>query len=306
MRPEAPPVGTTARPDAEAVRFRSAVGYGFPASEVAAVEPPKSTGEPSTVVVNFMGLAGALGPLPTPFTERLVEETRRGNRAFGAFLDIFNHRLVSLMVRAKRQHLPTLGLDPPWATSFGSYLCAAIGMGTRGLCNRLAIHDGALLRYAGLLSDGRRSAHALQVILADHFGVPVRIRQFVGCWRVLADDQITVLGRFGRNQRLGGTAVLGRRVWDQHGRIEIELGPLTLRQLRDFLPIGRAHDRLRALVEFFTRRELDVDVRLCVAAREVPTLRLSGTDGPRLGWTSWLRATPATADDRQVRLAWRT
>jgi len=51
------------------------------------------------VHVNFMGIAGIQGPLPLPYTEILMSRMRQKDMAFRDFLDIFNHRLVSVFTR---------------------------------------------------------------------------------------------------------------------------------------------------------------------------------------------------------------
>ncbi|PYS77306.1 MAG: type VI secretion system baseplate subunit TssG, partial [Acidobacteria bacterium] len=71
------PVGEGAEPAREAVRFKSAVGLAFAASDVADVRPPTGTGGAAEMTVNFMGLAGAMGPLHMPSTELIVERAWR-------------------------------------------------------------------------------------------------------------------------------------------------------------------------------------------------------------------------------------
>ncbi len=97
MRPDAPSVGTSSRPSTEAVRFRSDPTLAFPASEIVGVHFPDGDEDPVEMVVSFLGLAGSQGPLPRAFTELVLD--RIGWRDFGPldFIDIFNHRLVSLL-----------------------------------------------------------------------------------------------------------------------------------------------------------------------------------------------------------------
>jgi type VI secretion system protein ImpH len=51
--------------------------------------------------------------------------------------------------------------------------------------------------------------------------------------------------------------------------------------------------------------EFDFDVQLVLAAKEVPGMILTtrAVRRPMLGWTSWLRTKPFTADDEQVVLS---
>src|SRR5271170_8150228 len=97
MVPGSVPVGLLGDPSDEAVAFRSSLSTAFPASDIDRVEmPPPPSGRRSVVTVNFLGLGGAFGPLPVGLTELVATRARRGDTATRDFLDIFNHRLVSL------------------------------------------------------------------------------------------------------------------------------------------------------------------------------------------------------------------
>ena len=90
------------------MRFSSRVGFDFPASEVQEIAAPTAQGEPARLTVNVLGLAGALGPLPAPFSELLLERVWAKDPAMRDFLDIFNHRLVSMLHRARKRVRPGL------------------------------------------------------------------------------------------------------------------------------------------------------------------------------------------------------
>src|SRR5215468_9827462 len=97
-------VGTGAEPDKEAVRFTSSASLAFPATAITTIQARNHDVPPAAMTVNFLGLAGCLGPLPAHYTERLLERAWRQDTAFRDFLDIFNHRLVSLLYRAYKKH----------------------------------------------------------------------------------------------------------------------------------------------------------------------------------------------------------
>ncbi|MDX1546465.1 MAG: type VI secretion system baseplate subunit TssG, partial [Rhodothermales bacterium] len=322
MFPEAARLGETAEPHREAVRFTSLADLAFPAADVGGIARAGAgdgaAGPPVTMRVNFMGLAGHLGPLPEPYTEALLEqETHRDARgeritAFRDFLDIFNHRLVSLLYRVRKQHHIGLDLRPPEQSHAAQYLYALMGLATPGLRGRMAVEDRVLLSYAGLLSQKPRSAAGLETLLRHHFGVPVRLEQFVGRWRGLSDDQLTRIaapgaaagrragvraplrpaGRPAQNNRLGRDAVLGSRVWQQASRFALHLGPLALPDFLDFLPGGTAHRALGELTRFYVNQDAAFRFVLRLAPGEVPPARLGSVLGPRLGWTSWLAPHP--------------
>ena len=301
LDPDCESVGEGNEPDREAVRFTSKVNLAFPASDVAAVRR-RPEARAVDVAVHFLGLAGAFGPMPAPYTELLLERLWHRDAALRDFLDIFNHRLVSLMYQARKRHRVALDFTAPPQTPVARYLFALIGLGTPGLQQRLQAPDRTWLSYAGLVAQQPRAMAGLERLLTDYFRVPIKGRPFRGRWYPLAADQITAIGMFGRNQRLGQGVVLGRRVWDQQGAFDLYVGPLTWDEFQDFLPIGGAYRSLCALTRFYAGPELGFDIRLTLHAAEVPASRLSAASGPRLGWTSWLKTRDFTEDDSQVKL----
>jgi type VI secretion system protein ImpH len=302
--PDSSPVGEGAEPAREAVRFRSGVGLDFPASDVSEVRRPEAEGAASRMTVNFMGLAGATGPLNTPSTELIIERAWHGDEAPRDFLDIFNHRLVSLLYRTRKLHRVALDNAAPGRDRAASYLYSMAGLGTASLRGRMQVKDRALLFYAGLLGQQPRSMAGLEAILSHYFGVRAVGHPFKGRWQALEESQWTRIGESGQNMRLGVDAVAGTRVWDEEGAFEIELGPLTREQFEDFLPTGWAFRPLCDLVRFYVGDELDFSFRLRLAASEVPPASLpkrggEGAGGVRLGWSAWLDP-PETEEDSQV------
>lgn len=318
-------VGEGVMPSKEAVRFRSNVGFGFPANEIESVRPPRRSDEPAEMRVNFLGLAGFQGPLPDWVTELIVDRAAYKDTVLRDFLDVFNHRLVSLMYRAKRKYRPALEDRSPESTRPGRSLFALVGLGTPGLAKRMGVPDRSLLPYGGLLTAKQRSQVGLERMLSDYFRVPVEVKPFRNRWLTLDERDVTRLGPTGRNQRLGRGAVLGRRVLDRTAGFEVTLGPLTLREFLDLLPTGQRFRSLGSLTRYYVGEELDFRVRLRLAKEQVPELRLgragdtrlgwsarleepravsrpilAAAGGARLGWTSWLKTRDFERDDAQV------
>jgi type VI secretion system protein ImpH len=311
------PVGELA-PGHEPFQLRSAVGFNFPPSEVRSVSPGDTPDAKPELITNFFSLAGSAAPLPDWIAELLIQQARNRDSGIRDFLDIFHHRLLTLLYRVRLRHRPWL--EPTLTGSnntssqtrtsnqiraqnrMSGYLLAFIGLGLPELRNRLPIGDEELLPYAGLLWQRPRSMAGLERILAHSFSVQIRSRQMIGLWRRIERDDWTRLGtqRLGRqiftqsrgqNNALGHTTVLGTRTWDSQGRFDIIVGPLNLAQFQSFLPGGASHKKLTAIIHFYAGDLLDCGIRLSIAPAEVPATRLSKS---RLGWTSWLKTKPST------------
>jgi type VI secretion system protein ImpH len=299
--PRRPRVGTSGPAADEPLRFGSEPSLAFPASEILEVTEPEAGG-PARMIVRFLGLTGPQGTLPRHYTALVIERLRGRDRTLADFLDLFNHRLVSLFYRAWEKYHPHLWVEPEGRDELSTMLYSLIGLGTRGLRGRLAVPDRALLFYAGLLAQHPRSAVGLEAIVGDYFGeLPARVEQFVGQWLRLEPDSLTRLAPFDGNNRLGLDAVIGERVWHTQSKFRVVLGPMSYARFCDFLPTGAASHEALDLARFYAGLDLDVEFRLLIRADEVPTTRL-GSTGPqatRLGWSTWLvnRRRTTDADD---------
>src|SRR5262249_43832137 len=162
------------------------------------------------MTVAFMGLTGPNGILPRHYTEKVLRlaldsETRNKpeRTALRDWFDLFNHRLISLFYRAWEKYRFHLAYERgaaegPEPDPFPRGLFSLVGLGLPALRDRVRvssrvvvdgapservlgrIDDLALLYYGGLLAQRPRNAVALEAILADYFGLPVRVLQFQG------------------------------------------------------------------------------------------------------------------------------
>ena len=300
--PEKLSVGRDALPHEEVVRFRSRPTLEFPASEVHEIKSSDdefNDAKKLEIFVNFIGLVGAIGVLPTHYTELVAERARYRDTSLWAFLDIFTHRSISQFYRAwEKYRFPVQyerGND-----DFTNYLFDFIGLGTKGLRNRLNLDDESLIPYAGLIIQKPHSASSLEQIISDYFGIPAKIEQFHGQWIDLDEESKTKVGL--ENSRLGYSTIIGTRVWDTQSMFRMKLGALSFIQFQAFLPNGTAHKSAVSIIKFMTGVEFDFDIQLKLKAKEVPSTILTtrAKRRPMLGWSSFLKTKPFKEDDEQV------
>jgi type VI secretion system protein ImpH len=332
LAPKRIPVGRVGPPGAEVVRFRALPSMSFPSSRgIYDLVGPEALDMPPIMTVSFLGLTGPSGVLPRHYTELILRLEREGKGkekyAYRDWLDLFNHRFVSLFFRAwekYRFYIPfergeCFAKDPD---TFTRCLYSFIGLGMPSLRNRLQvgvreeadgleqqkplvfIRDLALLHYSGLLAHRPRNAVGLQALLQDYFELPVEVRQFHGQWLILEPSSQSRMSAEPANNQLGVNLVAGERVWDVQSKFRLRLGPMAYAQFRDFLPDrapvpqSKAFFLLVQLVRLYVGPEKDFDVQLVLQAPDVPGCRLAEGDngGARLGWTSWLQSQAASSD----------
>jgi type VI secretion system protein ImpH len=229
-----------------------------------------------------------------------MDRLRQKDTALHDFLDLFNHRALSLFYRAWEKHRFAVAFEQGREDRFTEYLFDLIGMGTRGLQGKLGLPDKGLLCYGGLIGQRPHSASAIGAILTDYFGVRARVEQFFGQWLQLEQSDLTKLGR--ANHRLGVMTIAGARVWDSQSKFRVRIGPLSYQQFIAFLPSGSAFEPIKALTRFLAGMEFDFDYQLLLKADEVPGTMLTtrARRKPMLGWNTWLKTKEMEEDDGQV------
>ena len=299
--PGLPRIGTSLRLRDDPIRFAQSPSLAFAPSALARFSPGDGD-KPPTLDQRFFGLFGPNGPLPLHLTEYARDRARRmpSYRALVRFLDMFHHRLLSLLYRAWAEASPAVSLDRPDDDPFSRWVGSLAGYGQTTLGGRDAVPDSARLAVAGILGRSVHGAEGLERVLNDFFRVPVRVHQWQPHWMRLPDDARTRIGLRNAPVALGQSAVIGAQVWDCQNRFRIEIGPLTLAQYERFLPGGESLKRLKDWVLNYVGYGLSCEMHLVLKKDEVPEVQL-GTGGA-LGWTSWLgqRPSPEPAGDMRV------
>jgi type VI secretion system protein ImpH len=288
------------------IRFASHQTLSFPPGEIHALEPVGTTAPiGARLIVNLMGLTGALGALPQVYTELALKSLHERNPAFTRFLDLFNDRLLNLFHQAwRRYRLPALvesfgrhGTDP-----VREILYSIAGFGFASLRNLQSFEDESLLYYAGLFGQAPKSAISLERLVGDFTGLPARIEQFQPRRiPIPADEQTRLPGvdRPGHFAQLGIDAVIGEATLDVQGCFRVVLGPLTYRSFLDYLPGRLSVLRLKDLIRTYVGPEFSYEIQLVLRSDQIPACVLGGqseVEAPRLGWNSWAITLPPLED----------
>ena len=279
QRPSAPEPGGLGPAREEAVRLVPPASLTFPAADIAGIRAePATDGHAERWRIEFagFGLYGPSSPLPASFTEDLFDNGRDGEAErcarLRAFYDIFNHRLISLLVRALRVHRPL-------APAAGRVRRRVAGSGPDADAAAPSGIDHVPL-LAGLLSRRPMSAAALESALAAWLpGCAVRVEPLIATWADLPPSERARIGA-----PLGGA--LGARVRSCATAFRIRLTATSPEALADLLPGGAGHARALALAGEANPNRLDVLIRIAVAPGAIPPTTLGST--ARLGRTTRL------------------
>ena len=291
--PDRPRLGESLRAADDPVRLRQIPHLEFAPTDVYEL---RTEGELRPVLEEFsFGLFGPNGALPLHLTEYAFERRKHfADPTFSDFVNLFQHRLISLFYRAWANSDPACSLDRPETDRFRNYLGALIGMGAESAWNRDSVDDYARFSRVGALGPHARSAAGLEAMLASYFGDRVSVRQFVGAWLDIPVEGYCRLGN-ASTASLGVNASLGAFSWQCQHRFEIIIGPIDAAEFEQFLPGAAGLKHLRDLVLGYTNGEWSFQVRLLLRSAGVARARLGGYS--RLGLTGWVGGRTTTASD---------
>ena len=219
-----------------------------------------------------------------PYTELLIRRNQQNDTALQDFMDIFNHRLLSIFHRIRKKNWLGLQNCTPQQSRLSGVLNAFNGLRSVSLAHQQSSFKDTITSNTVHLWRNPRSSTALQALLTHYFQVPVNIKSFKGRWYKIDEDQQTRLGR--RQSRLGYDSTLGSCYWDQTRTVQIQLGPLTKLDFQNFLPNGNAWPELINMIKNYMGVRCDFEISLTIADSKTEPAMLSN-DG-YLGWNTWL------------------
>lgn len=286
----------------EPARLGQIARQSFAVSDVAAMQAGHD-GQPPQVAVNVLGLIGPEGPMPLHLTRWIIarqssrwftgsDSSATADTSFLDFINMLQHRMLALYWRAWADARADIHIAHGDGGRIVAMMRALAGIGLPGTRGRDARLDGAKLRNATSLAQETRNPERLTSFLQGVLGVPVTLAEFVGVWIDIPDRLQTRVGT--RHTGLGSGAVIGARRFDRQSRAEIRLGPLTRAQFDYFADDPQGRDRLRHALVFAQGHDVEFDLRLVLAADQVPRARLGEC---RIGRTTWVDPLPGQDAD---------
>lgn len=314
LNPGIPRIGKAVMLRDEKVRFRQVPHLMFAPSTLARmtnVDSPSGKGTIEELMVYFMGLLGPSGPLPGVYSDAVLargrgvphpdlpnrtgsESIHRADSGPAAFIDQFNHRFISFFYRASVAADKAVDFDRPAESRFHHFIGSLFGLGMEVLQNRMKAPDVVGLFFAGHFSCPTRHPEGLCSIIGDFCRVKARMVPNIGHWVEIPSGDVTKLGCRSGAGKLGLGAILGSRFWDRTMKFRLVLGPMGFSEYVRLSPGSPGMEAVRSLVLLYTGYELGCEIQLILRKNEIPGLRLGG--GLALGFSTWLRSSPAAKD----------
>lgn len=287
-QPEKPRLGTSSRIKDDPVRLSGNPSLSFQGAAIDKLRQGTKS-HPAQLYCNCMGLLGSNGPMPIHFTEHALQRAaHKDDPTFRDFVDIFNHRMLSLFYRAMAETDPAINLDREQENRFVDFTSAVGGFLSAPASSAKSLAKNTRLHFSGWYGAKTRCPDGLVSIISGYFFLPCKIREFIGGWLPIPGQSVIALSSRESGCELGLSCYLGRRTWSSNHKIEIKIGPVKWQQYNTFAPGESNNADLQELVSSYLGDEFDWDIKLELLPGETRSIKLNGQH--RLGFNSWLMA----------------
>ncbi|WP_047608874.1 type VI secretion system baseplate subunit TssG [Rahnella aquatilis] len=267
LTPERPPLGSTFNPNDDPVRFRPHPGMGFPVSELKTVETdPDFPNDPPTVRTTFMGLYGIDSPLPTSYIDDITQR-RDGHDATEAFLDIFNHRIMTQFYRIWRKYSYPATFEAGGTDNMSQNM-----MALAGITHTNTPPASRLLALLQPLVRPTRTAEGIAGVImsqAPNTRVTVKPHQVA-----IMPAAKRARFSFSEQQRLGDHLVLGSETADVNYSIGVEMYTEDPEEAKGWLPGGQLREDVFTLLRVYLGCDYDASLKLTIPIELAPLPRL--------------------------------
>ena len=283
------------------IRVRPKLSLAFPPADLSRIE--KKTKERRAIfhiTANFLGLYGVSSPLPSFYTEDLIEEASDDRSVSRDFLDIINHRIYELFFQCLVKYRQYIQVAEENDESHIQRLFCLVGLSEKILREDIP-NARFLLRYIGLFTQFPRSAAGLKTLIGDALGdVPVDVIPCMKRQVKIPDDQRICLGRGETGCALGDGSFLGEEIEDRGGKFRLSIGPMDIHHFQRCFPGGEGYQKILLLTRFYMTAPFTYDIELILKKGEKKTAALGQTEWSSLGLNTWIFSGEDTEESRSI------
>ena len=279
----------------ERIQFKTSANTAFPTRDVVSLQK-KPQGK-FDLEVSFLGLHGSQSPLPGYYLDQFAWEDAQQMHQLTDYLNLFNHRLITLLHRIWRKYRYYICFEDGGRDSFSRYMFSLVGLGNEANRNMMNINHSKMLAYAGLLASPSRSPDVICSLISHCFDLEqVNLIGWEKRKVSIPETQQNRLGIIARHAGqksqpkmiLGENFNIGSYIYDRNGKCTIEISELSLERYMSFLPNGNDFLPLVTFVSYIMHEQLAWDLRLTIAEKQANGMTLGKKQHNQLGWQSFL------------------
>lgn len=269
------------------LRIKPYLSLGFPGCDIKEISSKiKDDKLIFNIEATFLGLYGSGSPLPTYYTEELIDDKNESDFVKKDFIDIFNIVFFELFYQSITKYRLLYKICDDKSDVYQNRLYSLMGLGSQKLRDSFDKKDD-FLKYLGILTHSPASASGLKNIISDYFKIDlVEINQCIENHVSIPDDQRAFLGL--KNTTLGLDCHLGIKIKDFSGSFSISIDEISIEEFHNFIPSGEKFFDLKKIVDFYLDQPLDAKIEISPKKDELKTTTLGGSRFSELGYNTWL------------------
>ncbi|MCX8021882.1 MAG: type VI secretion system baseplate subunit TssG [Syntrophorhabdaceae bacterium] len=268
------------------IKVRPDLSLTFPENDIVYISEKEDKKEAYSITATFLGLYGTSSPLPTFYTEDLLNDVADDITITRDFFDIINIPVYHLFFKCWSKHRLFYQLIEGLDERQLDRIYSLAGLEDKRLRNTFE-DPFFMLRYIGLITQAPRSAEGLRCMLADALNEPsVRIEELVERDSSIPEDQRFILGLQGHC--LGENINLGLEITNITSQFNIHIGPVDYNTFQNLLPTGQMFKKIKSLIKYYLNQPLSWKVVIYIYQKDIKPLTLGIEDASCLGYNTWL------------------
>jgi type VI secretion system protein ImpH len=265
------------------IRTRPRLSLDFPNSDIVDI---KKENDFIKLTVTFMGLYGESSPLPTFYTETLLQEELNDKTVMRDFIDIFNIPIYQTYFQVWLKTKLGIRVNEFHDNDALNFLHIFSGLPKEYL-RKKHTSNYSPLKYAGLNMQYPRSAEALRILISDIINNDtVEIIQCIKRMAPIPSKQYCSLGI--KNSKLDEDIHLGDKIKDRMGKFRILIKNLSIEKFNRLLPNEKDFDTIVQAVKLYIGETLSWDMQLVLKEDEYEDVSLGKNSTSKLGLNTWL------------------
>lgn len=291
-----PRIGYAHNPAREPLHFGQTPYLRFPETALAELDFSENTGDMALIYVYFFGLLGVNGPMPLEFTNYVFQRSQNYyDRTLRRFLDIVNHKMLSLFYRAWASCEQAVSFDRKNDDLIGDIVLSLSG-GFAGYLPE-GLPEYTSHNFSRFLSIYPRSGAGLEKMICSFFHVKTKVAPNRPSAHVIPTKFRCALG-MEDTAVLGYSAQIGGRYYSRGKKFVIEIGPTSLDFCKTMLPGSHKFTQLTQLVNLYMDRPLEYDVTFLLTEDSVLRCKLNGSAA--LGRGLWLMSNNCSDPEQKL------
>ncbi|MBN6063471.1 type VI secretion system baseplate subunit TssG [Aggregatibacter actinomycetemcomitans] len=245
------------------------------------------------ILVNFLGLQGASGPLPGSILDEIAEEFYESESIQTRYLDFFNHHLIGIFHQIWRKYKYYIRFNSDFSDDYSRDMLNLLGL-SRDFLDFSRLNWNKIFYYIGLIQSGVRNSKVIENIIKNYFSLEsVNINEHVRQLVEIENEQKNQLGM--RNVILGESFISGDKIESYSNKFRININNLKLDEFYQFLPNTMKYIHLQELIHFLLKDPLPYDISLGLHPDTQSTFVLGKEHSSFLGWTTLMNSDSSDA-----------